>query len=125
MTLDKRSKRLLNEIVRICGEDGAYKIIEKADLKNAMQPKYKVDGEMLEQMIKFLLATDMIDIKHDDENVYCIAIMPKGRIYEEQEQKTRENKVIGKGLAFFIIFGSFLASIVGAVIASVILHFLG
>jgi len=125
MTLDKRCKRLLDAVIRICGEDGAYKIIEKNDLRNEMLPRYKIDIEMLEQMIKFLVATDMIDIKHDDENVYCIAILPKGRVYEEQQQKTKENRVIGKGLAFFIIFGSFLASIVGAAVASVIIHFLG
>ena len=116
---------MLEIILKICGEDGSYKIIEISDLQKGMLPKYRVDSELLAQMIKFLAAADLIDIKYSDENVYCIAILPKGRIYEEQNQEKKHNKVITRGMAFFIIFGSFLAAIIGAAVAGVVLAWLG
>jgi len=119
--LDKRTTRLLNVILQICGEDGAYKIIEISDLGKAMLPRHNNDEEVIMQMVKFLAAADMIDVKYSDESVICIAILPKGRIYEEEHAKVVNHKSLTRGMAALIIFGSFLAAIIGAVVASVIL----
>ena len=119
--LDKRTHKLLDVILQACGDDGAYKIVEIHDLINGMLPKYKVDTEILAQMIKFLVATELIDIKYNDDSVYCIGILPKGRIYEEAKVETRQSKAIGKGLTLLIIIGSFIAAFAGAVVANIIL----
>ena len=122
--LDKRSFKLLDVILKICGEDGSYKIIEFADISRAMLPRYKIDNENILQIIKFLAAAELIDIKYTDENVICVAILPKGRIYEEERSTQKQNKILGKGMVFFIIFGSFLAGILGAIIGGLIGSFL-
>jgi len=119
--LDKRSKFMLEVILKLCGEDGAYKIIEVAELERGMMSKYKISSDEISHMMKFLSATEMIDVKHSDDNVYCLTVLPRGRVYEEEQQQVVQNKTISKGMAFLIIFGSFLAAIVGAVIASVII----
>ena len=123
--LDKRTAKLLDVLLRICGEDGAYKIIEIADLQREVTRKFKLDHENIIHIIKFLSATEMIDIKYTDDKVVCVAILPKGRIYEEEQLSRRDNRAISKGLAFMIVMGSFFAAIVGAVVASVIMNFLG
>ena len=103
-----------------CGEDGAYKIIENEDLRKGLAPRFKVDDEMVSQMVKFLAAGDLIDIKYSDDKVHCIAILPKGRIFEEEKARQIESRTLGKGIAFLIITGSFFAAIIGAVIGGVI-----
>jgi len=120
--LDKRTTKLLDVILRICGDDGAYKIIEIHDLIKGMLPKFKIDAENLTHMLKFLGDLGMLDIKYSDEQVHCIAILPKGRVYEEAKLEKKTNKAIGKGLAFFIVFGSFVAAMLGAFLANIILY---
>ena len=120
--LDKRTKKLLEVVLRISGDDGAYKIIEIHDLIKGLLPKYKMDNELIAQSIKFLVGMDMIDVKYSDETVYCIAILPKGRIYEEARIEKSKSRAIGKGMAMIIIFGSFVAAMAGAFLANILLY---
>ena len=122
--LDKRTQKLLNHVLSLCGEDGTYKVLEISDLISGLAPRFKVDKEGLEQMMQYLYASQMIDVKYTDENVYCIMVLPKGRIYEEEKLAASKTKAIGKGLAFLIIFGSFLAAIIGAVVGGLIINLL-
>lgn len=119
MILDKRTTKLMDGLLQICGEDGAYKIIEIAEMQRILQ-KYKVGTDELNHMLRFLSAGDMIDIKHVDETVYCLAILPKGRIHEEAQARKEQNRVLGKGMVFLLVFGSFLAAVVGAVIGGIL-----
>jgi len=119
MLLDKRSYRLLESLIEICGEDESYKIIEFTELAKGMLPR-KMDNEGILQIVKFLAAADLIDIKYTDETVICISILPKGRLYEEERATRKQNKALGKGMAFLIIFGSFLAGIVGAIVGGIL-----
>ena len=121
--LDKRTKRLLDALLQICGEDGTYKIVEIIDMLRVMS-RYKMDAEVLGQCLRFLADAEMIDIKHADDAVYAIAILPKGRVHEETEGRKRNNAVLGRGLVFLIVFGSFLAAIVGAVVGGVLVGLL-
>ena len=123
--LDKRTRKLLDLILRVCGEDGSYKIIEIHDLIKGMLPKYKIDSEIFGQMMKFLVGMELIDIKYTDESVTCVAILPKGRIYEESKAEKRHNRAIGKGIAILIIVGSFLAAMAGAFLANILLYTVG
>ncbi|MCL2756224.1 MAG: hypothetical protein FWE45_04215 [Firmicutes bacterium] len=122
--LDKRSYKLLDSLLHICGEDGSYKIIEYADIARAVLPRYKIDNENILQIIKFLAAAELVDVKYTDESVVCVAILPKGRIYEEERMARNQNKVMGKGMAFLIIFGSFFAAIIGAIVGGLLGSFM-
>jgi predicted transcriptional regulator len=118
--LDKRTARMLKQILVVCG-DGSYKIIEIADLIKSMMPRYNLDAEAIAQIIKFLADNEMIDIKYFDDKVYCIAVLPKGRIYDESRHiKTREFRM-GKRLAIVTVLASFLGAVVGAVLVHFIL----
>jgi len=115
---------MLDVLLRLCGEDGAYKILEIIDLREGMSPRFKVDDDNIRHILQFLSDAEMINIKHSDESDYCVAILPKGRIYEEAQASKSRDKSITKGVAALIILGSFVAAVVGAAVAGVILSVL-
>ena len=80
--LDKNSKQVMDTLLQMCGEDGVYKILEISEIQNAL--KQRVDVENLGHVMKFLKSLEFIEIKYQDESVYCVAILPKGRIYLER-----------------------------------------
>ena len=119
--LDKRTAKMMENILRMCDE-GSYKIIEISDLIKAMLPRYKFDSTSVSQTIKYLSGIEMIDIKYSDENVYCIAVLPKGRIFDEsKDMKKYESIKISKKTLTIMIAGCFLAAFAGALLANVII----
>ncbi|MCL2846348.1 MAG: hypothetical protein FWE38_01530 [Firmicutes bacterium] len=116
--LDKRSRRLMDLLLHMCGEDGAYKILEICDLQNGM--KQKMDIENLGHIMKFLAAMELVDIKYSDDKVYCIAILPKGRLHEETIVSKKHEGVVNRRLAFLIVLGSFIGAVLGAAFSEVI-----
>jgi hypothetical protein len=118
--LDKRSIKFLNNILVICG-DGSYKIIETNDLIKGMLPRYKVDAEAISQITKFLVGNEMIDIKYNDENVYCMAVLPKARVYIESKSYQKKDTSTARLLIVAGMLGSFLAAFLGTLLANIIM----
>jgi len=120
--LDKRTNKLLNALARIC-EDGNYKVIEITELLNVASGKFAVGDEALDAMVKFLIEKEMVDIKYQDDEVYCIAVLPKGRNYVEtahiRKRSARDNRFITTValVSFFAgFFGAFLAGLISSLI---------
>ena len=114
--LDKRSAKLMSILTVICA-DGSYKIIEIGELIKAMLPRFTIDAQELMRIIQFLCGNEMIDVKYSDENVHCIAVLPKGRVYEESRSVQKRGTKIGRFWWVFLIAACFIASFVGAVLA--------
>ena len=122
--LDKQSNKLLDHLARICA-DGSYKIIEIGDLTKEMLPRFRIDAKELSQMIGYLSDNQMIDVKYSDEKVYCVAVLPKGRVAVED---TRLEKTVGgkravkasirKRQIALLIGSCFLAGFLGAFLGS-------
>lgn len=131
--LDKRTARLMDALIKFCS-DGSYKIIEVGDLVKAMLPKFKVTPEFISQTIKYIADNELIDVKYSDSEKYCIAVLPKGRIFDENNKKvggvggigviggvkSSRDSIIGKGIAILIIAGCFIAAFAGAFLANLI-----
>ena len=118
--LDKRTLKFLRVIAKIC-EDGSYKIIEKSFLTTEMNPK-KTDAAALDQMVRFLQDNEMIDVKYSDEGVYCLSVLPKGRVANEGGSRAGGNGIARtdvKGLVLLAI-AVFLASFVGAILGTLL-----
>lgn len=122
MVLDKRSIKLLTYLTVVC-EDGNFKVIERQDLAKAVSKK--ADSETVQSIVKFLQDNDMIDKKYSDETKYCLAVFPKGRVYIETLRDKKQEVVISRRLARFIIVGSFLAALAGVLIANILMKLLG
>ena len=117
--LDKRTARMLENLIAVCGE-GSYKIIEITDLVGDMSPRYKLDPEAIAQIIKHLTDREMIDVKYSDDKVYCIAVLPKGHNYDESKELKKREFLFSKRFAIITVISSFVAAFLGALLAHVI-----
>ena len=116
--LDKRSKKLLDVLLKKCGEDGAYKILEIEDIQRAV--RLKMDSEGLDHAMKFLAVQEMIDVKYNDEKVYCIAILPKGRLYEETRVNEKRGSKMSRLVVLVIVASAFVGAFLGTALANII-----
>ncbi len=116
--LDIKSNIVLKILCKEC-PNGSYKIVDASDIISAMPNKYKVDSEGLEHILIYLERQDYISIKYDDDNVYCLAVLPFGfQFCENSNQKEASKKRKLPLYLFFLIFffltflASFLANII-------------
>ena len=110
---------MMQNLLKVCS-DGSYKIIEISELIKGMLPRYKSDAEGIAQIIKFLSGNDLIDVKYSDENVYCVAVLPKGRVIEESDQTKKQGKTLGRWFIAVMLIGCFAAAFLGAFVANLI-----
>jgi len=122
--LDKRTEILLNIINNSC-EEGSYKVLEISEFLNQFPPKKCPDKDGLADMVNYLRERDYIKCKYSDDKVYCIAPLPKGRLYHENAKIEQKNKFSYKKLVYMAFLGSVLGGILGAAIHAVVLKFFG
>ena len=115
MILDKRTSALISMINEECNE-GAFKVIEIADIISAMPKRYKIDRDNIKQMIDFLIERDFLEVKYSDENEYCLAPMPKGRLYHEQAAQEKKQKARERKIVAYTILGAFFAAFAGSLL---------
>jgi DNA-binding MarR family transcriptional regulator len=114
--IDKRTAQLLTKLNQLCA-DGSYKIIEKTELR---QPHNSADISAVTQMIRYLQDNEFIDVKYTDENVFCLTVLPKGRVaVENVKNKSDRHGVDKKTLAIWgIIY--FMGAFLGALFATIL-----
>lgn len=118
--LDKITKTILQKISE--SVQGEEFIIIKLDELKASLP-FKCDNEGLISSIKFLQKQEMLTLKYSDEENVCLAILPQGRLYlEEQEALLKQRlKSVRKGL--FSGIGVFIAAMLGTIAGQLIIKF--
>ena len=84
--LDKKTAVVLAYLNGECN-GGAYKVIEKEDILSSLPKKYAFDKEMLVETLDYLCERSYISIKHKDENMICVGVLPKGRLFAEEKAK--------------------------------------
>jgi hypothetical protein len=122
--LDKRTVKLLSVLVKLC-DDGSYKIIEINDLVKAMLPRFRVDAKELGQMMRFLIDNEMINTKYSDERVFCVAVLPKGRVADEESRIGRKNnRNLSRAMIIVLVFGCLSAAFLGALAGAIFVKYL-
>lgn len=118
--LDKMTSAVL-DIVN-AGTDGAYKVMETADLLALLPPRLNADETGLANALRFLSERGYIDIKYSDRGTYCLCSLPKGRTYAENAAaETAERKAKGKFVLLF--FGAFAGALAGSLIVGLVFLF--
>lgn len=112
--LDKKSTLVLKIIQKEC-KNGSYKVIDKSDIISSLPSKYRCDFEELDHILSYLERQDLISIKYDDDNVYCLCVLPATFEIIENNEKKRE-----KNFSIFIPLLSLLFGFLGAFIGSII-----
>ena len=121
--LDKQTSTLLANLNAIC-QDGSYKVIEKNELINAISKKNKVDEDALKAMIEHLQERNYLSIKYSDDKVYCLSVLPKGRLFEEKSKELANEKRKFNKLVVITLSLSSVASFVGAFCAMIVFKLL-
>ncbi len=114
--LDKQTASFLKTIVNLCGDNG-YKVIEIEDLLQTLPKKYAFDQESINQCMDYLHERNFIDVKYKEGDIYCLAVLPKSRLYFENE--VEQYKVSRNFRKLFIasMICSGLSAFLGAMIA--------
>ena len=121
--LDKQTSILLANLNSIC-QDGSYKVIEKKDLIKSNSKKYKLDEDSLKAMIDHLKERDYLSIKYSDDKVYCLSVLPKGRLFDEKSKELAKEKRKYNKLIIITLSLSSIASFVGAFCAMLVFKLL-
>ena len=121
--LDKQTSILLANLNSIC-QDGSYKVIDKKDLINLNYKKNKPDEDSLKAMIDHLKERDYLSIKYSDDKVYCLSVLPKGRLFDEKSKELAKEKRKYNKLIIVTLSLSSIASFVGAFCAMLVFKLL-
>lgn len=117
--LDLKSNLVLKILQKECHGSG-YKVIDKADIISAMPAKYRVDEDGLENIITFLERNECVHVKYDDDNVYCLCILPIGNQITENQVSQKKQKPKYVAFALICLIFSLIGGLIGAIIAKFI-----
>lgn len=119
--LDKKTTIILHILNKLT-ESSAYKVVTIDEVLSNISPKSQFDIETIKQGIEFLEKQQYINIKFSEENTYCYSLMPKARIYLEQEtQKTIIKKNTNNLMMYIYIM---IASFIGTMLALLIFFYI-
>ncbi len=119
--LDTKSKLVLKILAKE-SSGGSYKIFESSDIISLLPKRYRTDSEGIRHILTHLERQDLISIKYDDDDLYCLAVLPFGfeEIEESPVMKVKEKPKTNK----LTIFLSFLFGFLGVMLGVVITYFL-
>ena len=116
--LDYLSKSVLKFLVDSCGE-GAYKIIDTAEIMENMPAKVRATPQSVGETIKHLENSGYISVKYSDNNQYCLSPRAFGRQVVENENNSKiKNKIAADFVLCFVsaFFGALLGTILSVLI---------
>lgn len=95
--MDNMSFRVLDIVMNMAAE-GEFTVIDKNDILTQLGEYIEV--EELDGIMENLELHDMIASKYTDENVYCIAPRPKGRLaFEKNKLLIRQKQVKNEAMS--------------------------
>ena len=123
--IDTKSKLVLKILANECS-DGNYKIVEVSDIIMSLPRHFRMDSEAVKHILTHLERQDFISIKYDDDDVYCLAVLPCGfEVLENDKPKyIKKEKTKEKKLNIATILLSFLSALVGTTLGIIICYFL-
>ena len=119
--LDKKSITLLKTLNKLT-EGATYKVITCDEILSAIPNKPQFDPEVIKQIIDFLEKQDFINIKFSEESTYCYSLLPKARIYLEQEMSKSQKVKKKTGFMTYLYFT--ISAFVGSLTAIVLFFYL-
>lgn len=123
--IDTKSKLVLKILAKEC-QNGSYKIVEISDIIMSLPKHFRMDSEAVKHILSYLERQDIISIKYDDDDTYCLAIMPYGFEVLENEKprliKQKESKE--KQINFSTIIFSFISAMIGTALGILFCYFI-
>lgn len=115
--LDKKSTAVLKALNKLA-MSSAYKVVTSDEILSTLSQKSQFDADSINEIISYLEKQEYINIKFSEENTYCYSLLPKARIFLEQEGgKVKPKKSTLPFLNYIYIF---IASFLGTMLALII-----
>lgn len=119
--LDKKTNAVLKVMNKLT-EGNTYKVVTGDDILANLTQKSIYDREIIKQIIEFLEKQQYINIKFSEENTYCYSLLPKARIYLEQDIVKPKSKKNNFEIMKYIYI--MIASFIGSMLAMLIFFYL-
>ncbi|MBQ8615795.1 MAG: hypothetical protein IJ415_04440 [Clostridia bacterium] len=119
--LDKNTAAVLKALNKLA-EGNAYKVITGDEILASLSQKSQFDLEIIRQIIDFLEKQQYLNIKFSEENTYCYSLLPKAKIYLEQEQTKHIPKKGNQHIMTYVYI--MIASFIGTLLALLVFFYL-
>ena len=123
--IDTKTKLVLKILTQEC-KDGSYKIVEISDIIMALPKRYRMDSDAIRHILTHLERQDMISIKYDDEDVYCLAVLPFGfeSIETEKPVYIKKENFSRKKISVATIVFSLISATIGTILGILFCYFI-
>ena len=118
--LDKKTTSVLKVLGKL-GEDCAYKVVTVEEILSSLASKSQYDTDGVKQIIEYLCKQEYIVLKFEEDATFCYSLLPKARIYLEQE--TAKVKVKKQNLPYGWIVLCVLGCSVGSFAANFLFYY--
>ena len=119
--LDKKTTSVLKVLGKL-GEDCAYKVITVEEILGSLGSRSQYDADSIKQIIEYLCKQEYIVLKFEEDVTFCYSLLPKARIYLEQENT--KVKVKKQHLPYGWLVLCSLACGVGSFMANLLFYYL-
>ena len=121
--LDKKTTAVLKVLGKL-GEDCAYKVVTVEEILTSISSRSQYDADSIKQIIEYLCKQEYIVLKFEEDATFCYSLLPKARIYLEQNSTSAKPKkqhlpygwlilslimsgfgAFGSNLLFYYLFG--------------------
>lgn len=119
--LDRNSASILHALNKLA-EGNAYKVITGDEIMAKLSQKSHFDLEIIKQILDFLEKQQYINIKFSEENTYCYSLLPKAKIYIEQEESKANPQKSNKEILKYVYI--MISSFIGTMFALLIFFYL-
>ena len=119
--LDKKSTAVLKSLNKL-SEGCTYKVVTSDEIIVNLSQKNLYDHDNIKEIIDYLSKQEYLNLKFSEENTYCYTLLPKARIYLEQntiKAKPKQLQFETKTYLFIMI-----ASFIGCLLAMLIFFYL-
>ena len=119
--LDKKTTTVLKVLGKL-GEDSAYKVITVDEILSTLSSRSQYDADSVKQIIEFLCKQEYIVLKFEEDTTFCYSLLPKARIYLEQDNvKVKPKK---QRLPYGWLILNSLLSAVGCFVATLLFYYI-
>ena len=119
--LDKKSISVLKALNKLASGT-AYKVVSSNEIISLLTQKNLYDNDAIKEILDFLEKQEYLNIKFSEENTYCYSLLPKARIYLEQETSKTKVKKISLPIVTYVFV--LIASFIGTSLAILLFFYL-
>ena len=123
--IDTKTKLVLKILANECS-DRNYKIIEISDIIMALPKHFRMESDAVKHILTYLERQDMISIKYDDDDVYCLTVLPYGfeTLENDKPKHAKRERTHEKNLNVATIVLSFVSALVGTILGILVCYFI-